>query len=361
MPITSIAKTNETKVAEKYMLRCLEIARKGLGLTWPNPCVGSVIVHNDKIIGEGYTSPFGGAHAEVNAINSVTDTSLLKDATLYVSLEPCAHYGKTPPCADLIIAHGIPEVIIGIRDPHIKVAGKGIALLKKNGCKVSVGVLEDICKIHHRRFLTFHEQKRPYIVLKWAETKDGFIAPLPHKRNAKPTPYWITNLHARQRVHQWRTEEQAILVGTRTVLADNPSLNVRDWKGKSPHRIILDRTLKIDPNHHVLDGSIKTIICTEVLDTNRYLKHIDYEEIDFTTNVIAQICAVLYKHQIMSVLVEGGSQTLQSFIAADLWDEARVFVGQNTFNDGLKAPAIDGRLVKTSQIGSDTLKYISND
>ena len=216
------------KTHETYIKRCIEIAKNGLGLTAPNPMVGSVIVHNNKIIGEGYTSAYGGNHAEVNAINSVKHKELLKDATLYVSLEPCSHFGKTPPCSDLIVKHQIPNVVIGCMDDNVQVAGKGIAKLKAAGCNVTVGVLETKCKQHHKRFFTFHNKKRPYIILKWAETADGFIAP---KTKNEKKPVWITNTYSRQVVHKWRAEEQAILVGTNTVLEDNPSLTVRDWTG----------------------------------------------------------------------------------------------------------------------------------
>ena len=199
--------------------------------------VGCVVVHDGKIIGEGYTSPYGGPHAEVNAINSVKDKKLLSKATLYVTLEPCSHYGKTPPCADLIAAHKIPQVVIGLKDPHSKVAGKGIEKLEQSGCEVTVGILEEACRWHLKRFLSFHERNRPYIILKWAESKDGFIAPEANKRNSEPEPFWITNTYSQQLVHKWRSEEQAILVGTNTVLEDNPKLTSRNWTGKNPIRV----------------------------------------------------------------------------------------------------------------------------
>ena len=212
------------KIHEFYILRCIEIAQNGLGTTAPNPMVGAVIVHENKIMGEGFTSPFGGPHAEVNAINSVADKSLLPQSTIYVTLEPCSHFGKTPPCADLIVKHKIPRVVIGLLDPHDKVAGKGVKKLMDAGCEVTVGVLEKECREHHKRFLTFQEKKRPFIILKWAETADGFIAPEKTLRSQNKEPYWITNTYSRQLVHKWRTEEQAILVGTNTVLDDNPKL-----------------------------------------------------------------------------------------------------------------------------------------
>ncbi len=246
----------------KYMQRCIELGKNGLGSTYPNPMVGSVIVHNEKIIGEGFTSPCGGPHAEVNAINSVNDKSLLKKATLYVTLEPCSHFGKTPPCADFIVANKIPRVVVGVKDPHEKVAGMGIQKLRDAGCEVEVGVLEEECREHHKRFLTFHEKKRPYIILKWAESSDGFLAPDKSEREANPEPYWITNKKSRQLVHQWRSEEHAILVGTNTVLEDNPKLNVRDWAGNSPIRIVVDRDLRIPSNNNIYDGSVSTLVLT---------------------------------------------------------------------------------------------------
>ena len=350
----------EVKIHEKYISRCIQLAKNGLGTTFPNPMVGSVIVSGGKIIGEGYTSPYGGSHAEVNAINAVKDKALLNNATLFVTLEPCSHYGKTPPCADLIIKHQIPNVVIGLLDPHEKVAGKGIEKLKAAGCNVTVGVLEKECREHHKRFLTFHLKKRPYIILKWAETADGFIAPREQKRNDHPEPYWISNPYSQQLVHQWRSQEQAILVGTNTVLADNPKLNVRHWRGRNPVRIVLDRYLKIDRKHHVLDGNLKTIILTANRPENT-LEGIIYEVIDFKDNVCTQICAILYKHNILSVIIEGGAKTLQSFIDSKLWDEARIFKGQSRFGEGLESPRIHGFMKGQKQIESDVLTLLNND
>ncbi|WP_072765303.1 bifunctional diaminohydroxyphosphoribosylaminopyrimidine deaminase/5-amino-6-(5-phosphoribosylamino)uracil reductase RibD [Arenibacter nanhaiticus] len=349
------------KIHEKYISRCIELAKNGLGTTFPNPMVGSVIVHNDKIIGEGYTSPYGGPHAEVNAILSVADPSVLAEATIYVTLEPCSHFGKTPPCADLILKHKIPNVVIGLLDPHEKVAGKGIEKLKAAGCHVSVGVLKKECKDHHKRFLTFYEKNRPYIILKWAETSDGYIAPSQEKRNSTPEPFWITNANSQQMVHQWRSEEQAILVGTNTALQDNPKLDVRHWKGKNPIRIVIDKALKIPSHYHLMDGSVKTIVLTAVEETNAHIKDIDYEIIDFSGNIAQQICEVLHKHQILSVIIEGGSQTLQSFISENLWDEARIFIGKPVFGKGLKAPTINGRRHSEQYIDTDNLIFLKND
>lgn len=350
----------EVKIIEKYISRCIQLAKNGLGTTFPNPMVGSVIVHGDKIIGEGYTSPYGGSHAEVNAINSVKDKSLLSKATLYVTLEPCSHYGKTPPCADLIVKHQIPNIVVGLLDPHEKVAGKGIEKLKVAGCNVTVGVLEKECLEHHKRFITSHTKNRPYIILKWAETADGFLAPSHQKRNNNPQPYWISNPYSQQLVHQWRSQEQAILVGTNTVLADNPKLNVRHWKGKNPIRIVLDRELKIGKKHHVMDGSVKTIIITADRPQNPP-QGIFYELIDFESNLAGQICAVLHKHEIISVIIEGGSKTLQSFIDSELWDEARIFKGKNKFGEGLESPRIRGFLQSETRIESDILTLLKHD
>ena len=344
-----------------FMQRALQLAKNGLGVTAPNPMVGAVVVYNDKIIGEGYTSAYGGPHAEVNAINAVADKTYLAKSTLYVTLEPCSHFGKTPPCADLIIKYKIPNVVIGVLDPHDKVMGKGVTRLKSAGCNVMVGVLRDACIEHHRRFLTFHQKHRPYVILKWAETSDGFMAPLATKRSDKPQPFWISNSYSKQLVHKWRSEEQAILVGTHTVLEDNPRLDVRKWYGKSPTRVILDRKLKLQGEYHVFDQSVKTIVITEIEDASRWRKGIDYEVFDFSDNMPEQICHVMHKYTITSILIEGGGQTLQTFITAKLWDEARVFIGQNTFGEGLKGPKFSGNKYSTRQIESDILNIYSND
>lgn len=346
---------------EAYMLRCLEIAKNGLGTTAPNPMVGAVIVHEDKIIGEGFTSPYGGPHAEVNAINSVADKELLKHATIYVTLEPCSHHGKTPPCADLIAKHGIPRVVIGLIDPHTKVAGKGIEKLKNAGSNVITGCLEKECREHHRRFLTFQEKKRPYIILKWAQTADGFIAPKKEERATNPEPYWITGPYSRQLVHKWRSEEQSILVGTNTVLEDNPKLDVRLYTGKNPIRIVLDRKLKISADYNILDGSIPTLVLTDMVDTPLQKENAAYRQIDFKGDIAQQICEVLHKENITSVLIEGGTQTLQTFINSGLWDEARIFTGDSQFKTGILAPELKGKIISTKSIDKDTLKIYGND
>jgi len=348
------------KIHEKYIKRCVELAKNGLGMTSPNPMVGSVIVYNDMIIGEGYTSPYGGNHAEVNAISSVVYKELLKKATLYVSLEPCNHFGKTPPCSDLIIKNKIPKVIVGCIDPYDKVAGKGIEKLKKHGCDVIVGVLEDECVELNKRFFTYHTKKRPYIILKWAETKDRFIdidRKIKNYNEAKPN--WITNQYSRQLVHKWRSEEQAILIGTNTAVSDNPKLDVRHWSGKNPIRVILDRNLRVPANYNLFDGSIKTIIITEKENKNTS-DNLIFEQMDFSKDVALQICHVLYKYEIQSVFIEGGSKTLQTFIDANLWDEARIFVGNVSFIEGIVAPIINGEEIVNESLQSDSLRILKN-
>lgn len=323
---------------EYFMRRCLELAQKGVGTARPNPSVGCVVVCDDKIIGEGYTSPYGGSHAEVNAIQSVGNKNLLPKATIYVTLEPCSHFGKTPPCADLIVKHKIPKVVIGCIDTHDKVAGKGVERLRAAGCEVTIGCLEEACKEQHRRFFTVQNKKRPYIVLKWAETQDGFIAPKEKETNR---PVWISNTYAQQLVHKWRAEEHAILVGTNTAIADNPKLDVRKWGGNAPVRIVLDRTLKVPVDYSLFDGNVTTIILTENPEKAQPKKNVQYIGIDFSKSLAPQICDVLYASDIQSVFIEGGRQTLQTFIDAGLWDEARVFVGNMSFGDGVKAPVLD--------------------
>ena len=343
------------------MQRCIQLAKSNMGTVAPNPMVGCVIVVGDEIIGEGYTSAFGGPHAEVNAIHSVEDKSKLKDATLFVSLEPCSHFGKTPPCADLIVKHNIPQVVIGIQDPNQKVAGKGISRLKEAGCEVAVGVLQAECKEVNRRFFTYHQHKRPYIVLKWAQSADGFIAPDKNLRSNEVKPYWITNKYSRQLVHQWRSQEQAILAGTKTVLDDNPHLNTRDWAGKSPIRILLDKSLKIPADANALNEKVTTYILTSENNTEFSSKGPHYRQLDFSKEVAQQICDVLWEEQIISVLIEGGAKTIDTFIKAGLWDEARIFKGKASFKEGIKAPHITGQTMLYQTIGEDELKTIRRD
>ncbi|WP_456378820.1 bifunctional diaminohydroxyphosphoribosylaminopyrimidine deaminase/5-amino-6-(5-phosphoribosylamino)uracil reductase RibD [Lutibacter sp.] len=346
-------------IHEKYIKRCIELAKNGLGKTYPNPLVGSVIVLNNTIIGEGWHRKAGEAHAEVNAINSVKDKSQLKEATIYVSLEPCSHYGKTPPCANLIVANGIKNVVIGSIDANSKVSGRGVAHLKNNGCNVIAGVLESECAALNKRFFTFHNKKRPFVLLKWAETKDGFLDRL--RTNASENlPNWISNRYSQQMAHKMRAVEQAILVGTNTALNDNPSLTARSWGGSNPIRIVLDRSLKIPLHYNLLDKSNKTIVLTENNVVENSVENLLLETINFSKNIPKQICGVLYKHEIQSVIIEGGAQTLQSFIDANLWDEAFVFVGNTLFKEGLEAPKIKKAPLEIKKISSDTLKIYKN-
>ncbi|HUH51939.1 MAG TPA: bifunctional diaminohydroxyphosphoribosylaminopyrimidine deaminase/5-amino-6-(5-phosphoribosylamino)uracil reductase RibD [Flavobacterium sp.] len=339
------------------MKRCLALARNGLGATYPNPMVGSVIVHQAKIIGEGWHQKAGAAHAEVNAIHSVKgDKSILKESTLYVNLEPCSHHGKTPPCADLIIQHQIKKVVIGTADPFAAVAGSGISRLKKAGIEVVVGVLEQECNALNKRFFKFHQQKRPYIILKWAQTQNGMLAPLTKDKNR---PVWISNEYSRQLVHKWRTEEQGILVGTQTALQDNPKLDARHWAGQNPVRIILDRTGVIPPDFSVYDKSCKTIFITETpLSSGGDM--LVFEQIDFSKNRNKQILDILYKHQLQSVIIEGGKAVLESFIQDNLWDEARVFSSDAFIEQGIKAPGFNFQSSDETRILNDSLKYYYN-
>ena len=343
---------------EKYIKRCIELAKNGFGTTYPNPMVGSVIVYEDKIIGEGWHQKAGEPHAEVNAVRSVKDKSLLKKATIYVSLEPCSHFGKTPPCCDLIIANEIPNVVIGTVDPNEKVAGNGIKKLIAAGVNVTVGVLEKECHELNKRFFTFHNKKRPYIILKWAESQDGFLAP-EKQVDQERTPVWITNQYSRQLVHKWRSEEQAILVGTQTVIDDNPKLNVRDWSGNNPVRAVLDQNNRISKESFIFDDSIKTIVFTK-FESNLSTENITFEVIDFNQNIIPQILAVLYQNQIQSIIIEGGLKTLQAFIDQEIWDEARIFIGKTTFNKGTKAPILQKKTTTKTHIQNDELIYVRN-
>lgn len=330
---------------EKYIRRCIELAKNGLGTTYPNPMVGSVIVCEGKIIGEGWHKKSGEPHAEVNAVNSVKDKSLLKKSTIYVSLEPCSHFGKTPPCCNLIIENEIPNVVIGTVDPNIKVAGNGIKKLIEAGINVTVGVLETECNELNKRFFTFHEKKRPYIILKWAESQDGFIAPL---TKSEQKPVWITNEFSRQLVHKWRSEEQAILVGTNTVIDDNPKLDTRDWAGNNPIRIVLDQNIRIPEDSNIFNNQAETIVFSK------------FDGIDFGQNIAPQIAEISHQHQIQSIIIEGGRQTLQTFIDENLWDEARIFIGSNSFENGTKAPILSLKKTTKLTIGNDTLIITRN-
>lgn len=343
------------------MNRAIQLGTNALGASAPNPMVGAVVVYNDQIIGEGYTSPYGGPHAEVNAIQSVADKSLLSGASLYVTLEPCDHFGKTPPCTDLILKYAIPEVFIGCKDPHPKVGGRGILKLQQAGCAVQPGILEKECREHHRRFLSVHEKKRPFIILKWAQSPDGYLAPEKLKRPGVAKPFWISNKRSRQMVHMWRSQEDAVLVGSTTVLLDNPELTTRYWKGSSPMRILLDKDLNIEGNFHVLDNSVKTLVMTGIQDQSRYREGHVYELVDFDKPVAGQLCKLLMNYEVTSLIVEGGAQTLQTFLDEGLWDEARIFSGSQALGKGLKAPEITGRQLHFGRIGDNSLTILRND
>ena len=348
---------------EFYIKRCLELAKNGLPLAMPNPSVGAVVVFENKIIGEGFTSAYGGNHAEVNAINSVKDKLLLLKSTLYVSLEPCSHFGKTPPCADLIVKYKIPNVVIGTLDSNKKVSGNGIKKLKEAGIKVTIGILENECYNLNKRFFAFHNKKKPYIVLKWAETFDGFINPIiqngKEQNCSDKKSIAISNQFSRLLVHKWRSEEQAILVGTTTVLNDNPKLNVRDWNGKNPIRVILDKSGKITSLYNVKDNSIKTIVITEQENTISK-DNLIYEKCIFDKQLANSICEILYKHEIQSVLIEGGTQTLQSFIDSNLWNEARIFKSDSILGLGIESPKISADCITRNEILNDKLLILFN-
>jgi diaminohydroxyphosphoribosylaminopyrimidine deaminase/5-amino-6-(5-phosphoribosylamino)uracil reductase len=345
------------KVQEKYIKRCIELAKNGLGTTYPNPLVGCVIVFENTIIGEGWHKKSGEAHAEVIAIESVQNKELLSSSTLYVSLEPCSHFGKTPPCADLILKYKIPNVVIGTIDPNSKVAGKGIQKLKDSGVNVTFGIIETEGNELNKRFFTFHRKSRPYIILKWAESADGFISP---KNKSEQKPVWISNEYSRQLVHKWRSEEQAILVGTQTIIDDNPSLTVRDWVGNNPIRVVIDRENNIDSSLNIFDNQAETIVfsskeVTSNSDTIQYIK------VDFDKNSTQAIVDKLFENNIQSIIIEGGRKTIQSFIDAHLWDEARVFVGEINLSEGTEAPKINNTIYSKSYLKKDTLLTYRND
>jgi diaminohydroxyphosphoribosylaminopyrimidine deaminase/5-amino-6-(5-phosphoribosylamino)uracil reductase len=329
------------------MQRAIDLARLGSGKVAPNPMVGTVIVLNDKIIGEGYHQYYGGPHAEVNAINKVVDKEKLQDATIYVTLEPCAHQGKTPPCADLLVRHRLKKVVIGCLDPHSKVNGKGVEILKKAGIHVETGVLEKECRELNKRFFTFHERQRPYVILKWAQTKDGF---LDKSRAENETGInWITAPETKVLVHKWRSEEQCILVGRKTAQNDDPSLTVRELSGKNPIRVIIDSQLKLSSELNVFSDDAPTLIFNRI--KNEVKGNNEWIRISETNTEL--ILNELYKRDIQSVFVEGGSRTLQYFIFGNVWDEARVIIGDIQFGSGKKAPIISKAPSETFSFGPD--------
>ena len=329
-----------------YMNRAMELALSGRGVVSPNPMVGCVVVHDNKIIGEGYHQRFGEPHAEVNAINAVANKELLKEATLYVNLEPCSHFGKTPPCADFIIKNQLKRVVVANMDTNPLVAGKGLQKMRNAGIAVEVGLMEKEGKNLNKRFFTFMQRMRPFIILKWAETADGFIAPEGQKTK------WISNSLSRKLVHKWRTEEDAVMVGTNTARIDNPKLNVRDWVGRNPLRIVIDKNLKLPQNSNLFDHSQPTICYNLVKDeVTPNLELIKLRE----GNFIMQMIESLYAKKVQSVMVEGGSMLMNSLLEHNFWDEMRVFRTTQCFGLGIKAPQIRGVMFDQEEIQGDTL------
>lgn len=337
---------------EIYMQRCIDLALLAGVEAAPNPLVGAVIVHNGKIIGEGFHQKCGEAHAEVNAIQQVKQKEILQESTIYVTLEPCAHFGKTPPCADLIVEHRFKRVVIGTKDPFHEVSGKGIEKLQNAGIEVTVGVLEKACLQLNKRFFTFHKKQRPYVILKWAETKDGFIDS--NRTDENRSIHWISAPEVQSLVHQWRSEEQAILVGWKTIQNDNPSLTVREVTGKNPLRVVIDGNLKMSENSTIFSDEIPTLVLNKIKsEKSGSVEFVKLEKIDTD-----HILAALFERNILSVFVEGGSRTLQHFIVDNCWDEARVIVGQTEFKSGVKAPHIAVAPVSSFQFAGDTIyKY----
>jgi diaminohydroxyphosphoribosylaminopyrimidine deaminase/5-amino-6-(5-phosphoribosylamino)uracil reductase len=342
----------------KFMRRCLELALKAEGMTYPNPLVGSVIVHDGEIIGEGYHLKAGGLHAEAMAINAVKNKKLLTSSTLYVNLEPCSHFGKTPPCADMIISYKIPAIVVGTTDTSAKVSGQGIMKLKSAGCNVVTGVSEDECRRINRRFFTFHEKKRPYITLKWAQSADGFID-TKRKNKVRAGPEWITGKSERILLHKWRASEQAILVGAETVRTDNPRLNVREWKGNNPVRIILSASGML-PEELAMNKLIGSQVIFSFFPEKINLPGSVVVKLSNHESSAIQILDYLFGWGIQSLFIEGGAKVLNHFISSGLWDEARIFRGNQIFKDGVKAPEIEGRLFSKTKFSKSTLEILRN-
>ncbi|MFK8045506.1 MAG: bifunctional diaminohydroxyphosphoribosylaminopyrimidine deaminase/5-amino-6-(5-phosphoribosylamino)uracil reductase RibD [Crocinitomicaceae bacterium] len=340
---------------EDFMARCIHLAKLGIGKVAPNPMVGSVVVHNNKIIGEGYHEQYGEAHAEVNAINSVQDKSVLSDSIIYVNLEPCAHFGKTPPCADLIIEKGIKTAVIGCIDPFSKVAGRGIEKLKAEGVKVIVNILQNECIALNRRFFTFHELKRPYIILKWAQSANAMIDI--NRESESDGIHWITQPETKSLVHQWRAEESAILVGRKTVQNDNPSLTCRHYYGTNPIRIVIDKNAKLDINRYKIsnDEALAYIFTEKPLGVQKNTKYITLEPFN-----LKGMLSKLFELNIQSIIIEGGKITLEQFIKDNIWDEARVLTGINSIENGSYAPQIKGHLSQEFYFGEDKVSIYQN-
>ena len=317
---------------QKLMQRCINLGEKALGKTYPNPNVGSLLFYDGKIISESFTSEYGKNHAEINVINKINDNDILKKSTLFVTLEPCSHFGKTPPCCNAIFNKKIKNVVIGCKDPNELVNGGGINFLKSNDVNVEYGILEKECKNLHKRFFTFHEKRRPYIVLKWAETSDGFISP---SINKSGRPFWISNKFSRQLSHKWRSKEHAILVGGQTFEIDNPILNARNWDSNDPHRFILTKNKKIYNNDFEIISNKKHLTVNEIND-------------------------ILFEKNIQSIIIEGGKKTLDMFINSDCWDEARVIISKNKLKKGISSPVLNSRLNSELMIDGDSIQFYFN-
>lgn len=339
--------TTDRHTDELFMRRALQLAASGLGRVSPNPMVGCVIVYDNRIIGEGWHQKYGEPHAEVNAVNAVADKDLLKESTVYVNLEPCSHFGKTPPCADMLIAANVKKVVIGNLDTNPLVAGGGMKKLMAAGVDVQHGILQNEGRELNKRFFTFMEKQRPYIILKWAQTSDGFIA------REDFDSKWISNELSRQLVHKWRTEEDAVLVGKSTARYDNPVLNVRNWSGRDPVRIVIDPNLELSPALNLFDHSQRTF-CYNLLREEEHpiLSYVRLEK----TSFLEQLLAHLYRQKIQSVIIEGGTKTIQSFVDKGFWDEARIFIAQKTFEGGIAAPVVNGKPVHQESLQTDILK-----
>jgi diaminohydroxyphosphoribosylaminopyrimidine deaminase/5-amino-6-(5-phosphoribosylamino)uracil reductase len=334
------------------MQRCLDLAKMGKPYAFPNPLVGAVVVYNNQIIGEGFHQEFGKPHAEVNAINAVENKSLLSESTIYVSLEPCSFYGKTPPCAELIIKSGIKKCVIGTLDPNPKVSGNGVKMLEKAGVEVEVGILQKEAVELNKRFFTFQKLKRPYIILKWAQTNDGFVADKNYQSK------WISNQYSRTLVHKWRTEESAILVGKNTILHDNPTLTARDWFGKNPVRAVFDRNLEFDATLNIFSQDSETLIFNT--KKNKLSGNLNFVKIDFDKDTSIQMLDYLGHNNLQSLFIEGGSKLLNNFLQNDLWDEARVFTGNKNFGEGISAPQLNLVPQKQMEISGDMLEIFYN-
>ncbi len=338
----------------KYMQRALELASKGRGNTSPNPMVGAVIVSDDKIIGEGYHTQAGSRHAEIMAIESVARKDLLKRATMYVSLEPCSHYGKTPPCAARIIEEGIPRVVVASDDPSKRVGGKGIAMLQDAGVEVTRGILDSESRELNSRFFTFHDKGRPYIILKWAESSDGFLDRI--RTDNRRGPNWITGREEKILVHKWRSEEDAILVGYKTACNDDPHLDVRLWGGRSPKRFVISEHTELPPDLRIFSGKPETVIFTP--GSGKGPVGAVYKKIKSRNTAVSEMMAFFRDNNIQSLIIEGGCTVLSQFINAGLWDEARIFRGKLLFGDGLKAPLIEGDIIDSQAFKVSRLEYL---